>query len=352
MTRPRILFLDEDHVVRVLRLLLSNAEDDPSVRAFFAPEEVDLAALLAAAAGLRQGDGAAIGQGVHFGDADAIIFRRGSIDAALIAKHPRLRLIQRFGERPEGIDLAAAAAHGVKVSCLPRPTINYTAEHVILLMLALGKRLLQGDRAVREGSGSATPTVGRDGAYNWAGLVGATGLHGKTLGIVGMGEVGILVAKLARAFGMNVLYHNRTRVAPAIEQAIGAVFAPLSELLECADHVSLNAANLPQNARMANAAFFSVMRRSAFFINTSRGRLVDEDALYVALERGVIAGAALDVHAVEPRPAGDRFAALPNVILTPHLGGGARSGVLAEFAVIVHNCHAALRGEPVLHEKR
>ncbi len=351
MTPPRILFLDDDHVVRVLRLLLSNAEDDPSVRAFFAPEEVDLAPLLTAAAGLRQGDGAVIGQGAHFQDADAIIFRRGTIDAALIAKHARLRLIQRFGERPEGIDLAAAAARGVKVSCLPRPSINYTAEHAILLMLALGKRLLQGDRAVREGGGSGPPATGPDGAYNWAGLAGATGLHGKILGIVGMGEVGTLVAKLARAFGMTVLYHNRTRVAPAIEQAIGAVFTPFPELLACADHVSLNAANLPENAGMANAAFFSAMRRSAFFINTSRGRLVDEDALYRALKGGMIAGAALDVHATEPRPAGDRFAALPNVILTPHVGGGARSGLLAEFAVIVHNCHAALRGGPVLHEQ-
>src|SRR5574340_536650 len=153
MTRPpRILFLDDDHVMRALRLLLSNGEHDPSARAFFAPEKVDFEPFMAAAAGLHHGDGAAIGQGPHFEDADAIIFRRGTIDAALMEKHPRLRLIQRLGERSEGIDLAAAAARGVKVSCLPRPSMNYTAEHVILLMLALGKRLLEGDRAVREGT--------------------------------------------------------------------------------------------------------------------------------------------------------------------------------------------------------
>ena len=137
-----------------------------------------------------------------------------------------------------------------------------------------------------------------------------------------------------------------------IEIAIGAKFAPIAEVLARSDHVSLSASNVPENAGLANAAFFSAMRRSAFFVNTSRGKLVDEDALYDALEKGVIAGAGLDVHAVEPRPAADRFAGLPNVILTPHVGGGARSGLLEEFAVIARNCHAAFRGEPVLHELR
>jgi phosphoglycerate dehydrogenase-like enzyme len=94
------------------------------------------------------------------------------------------------------------------------------------------------------------------------------------------------------------------------------------------------------------------MRPSAFFINTSRGRLVDEDALYEALKAGTIAGAGLDVHAVEPRPAGERFAALQNVVLTPHVAGGAKGGLLDEFEVVIRNCHAALRGEPALHEVR
>ena len=350
---PRILFLDDDPVVRVLRMVLSNAEHDPWIRDYFAPEKVDFSPLVAAATGLRRSEHAVIGLGAQFEDATAIIFRRGTVNAELIARHPRLRLIQRLGERPEGIDLAAAAARGVRVSCLPRPTLNYTAEHVILLMLALAKQLLIADHAVREGSPNAAKVPGAEGStYNWVGLAGATGLHGKTLGIVGMGEVGTLVARLARAFGMNVLYTNRRRSAPEIEIAIGAKFAPIAELLARSDHVSLSASNVPENAGLANAAFFSAMRRSAFFVNTSRGKLVDEDALYDALEKGVIAGAGLDVHAVEPRPAADRFAALPNVILTPHVGGGARSGLLEEFAVIARNCHAALRGEPVLHELR
>lgn len=351
--RPRILFLDDDPVVRVLRMVLSNAERDPWLHDYFAPEEVNFAPLIAAAAGLRRSDGAVIGLGADFEDATAIIFRRGAIDAALLARHPRLQLIQRLGERPEGIDLAAARAGGVRVSCLPRPTLNYTAEHVILLMLALAKQLLAADRAVREGSPDAAKAAGVEGsAYNWVGLPGATGLHGKTLGIVGLGEVGTLVARLARAFGMNVLYTKRRPAAPEVETAVGAKFAPLQELLGRSDHVSLNASNVPENSGLANAAFFSAMRPSAFFINTSRGRLVNEDDLYIALTKGIIAGAALDVHAVEPRPARDRFAALSNVILTPHVGGGAKSGLLDEFAVIARNCRAAFAAEPLRHEVR
>jgi lactate dehydrogenase-like 2-hydroxyacid dehydrogenase len=124
----------------------------------------------------------------------------------------------------------------------------------------------------------------------------------------------------------------------------------LGDLLGRSDFVSLNISNVPENAGYANRAFFAAMRRTAFFVNTSRGRLVDDDALYEALKTGMIAGAGLDVHAVEPRPAGDRYASLPNVVLTPHFGGGAKSGLIDEYNVIVRNCHAAMRGEAPLHE--
>jgi phosphoglycerate dehydrogenase-like enzyme len=101
---------------------------------------------------------------------------------------------------------------------------------------------------------------------------------------------------------------------------------------------------------MAGEAFFGAMKRPAYFINTSRGRLVNEAALYQALTAGVIAGAGLDVHSMEPRPAGDRLAALENVLLTPHYAGGAKSGLLAELETIIRNCQAALKGGSIVHE--
>lgn len=351
---PRIFFLDDDPVIRVLRMVLSGAEHDPWICNYFAPEKVDPSRLVNAAKGLRRSDGAvvALASDGKFEDATVILFRRGEVNRELIARHPNLKLIQRLGERSQDIDLKAAAERRVRVSCLPRRTLHYTAEHCILLMLALAKRLLASDRAVREGT-SAAAGLGELGGvvYNWTGM-DASGLYGKTLGIVGMGEVGLLTARLARAFGMSILYTKRSRATPEQEAATGASFVPLGELLGRSDFVSLNVSNIPENEGFANRSLFAAMRPSAFFINTSRGRLVDEDALYDTLKAGKIAGAGIDVHASEPRPAGDRFAALQNVVLTPHVAGGAKIGLLDEFEVAVRNCHAVLRGEPPLHEVR
>lgn len=351
---PRILFLDDDPVIRVLRIVLSGGESDVWIRDYFAPEVVDTSKLTRAAQGLRKMDGAEIilaGDGAR-DDADIILFRRGEVTEHLLARHPRLKLVQRLGERSQDIDLAMAAARGVRVSCLPRRTLHYTAEHAILLILALAKRLLEADRMVREGVPGAAAGAAGGVAYNWAAITQASGLSGKTLGVVGMGEVGLLVARLARAFGMNILYTKRSRATPEQEAATGARFASLGDLLPQADFVVLTASNTPENTGLANRAFFAAMRQTAFFVNISRGWLVDEDALYNAVSNGSIAGAGLDVHAAEPRPPHDRFSRLPNVILTPHFAGGAKGGLLDEFEVVVRNCHAALKGEPLVHEVR
>jgi phosphoglycerate dehydrogenase-like enzyme len=125
---------------------------------------------------------------------------------------------------------------------------------------------------------------------------------------------------------------------------------PQAQLLAESDFVSLHANNLPENRGLLGAKIFAQMKPSAFLINTSRGRMVDEDALYDALTKGTIAGAGLDVHAEEPRPAPDRFAALRNVILTPHLAGGSRQGILHEIEEILDNCRAVLAGQPIKHQ--
>lgn len=346
--RPRILFLDDDHVLKLFRMLLRNEEAQPSFAAWFAPERVDLHDVLPAMQGLRHGDGALAGLGSEEpqlqADADAIVFRRGVVDEAMLAKHPRLRIIARLGERPEGIALDSARHRGVRVVCMPRATLRYTAEHALLLMLAGAKRLLQADAAVRNGALDRDGKVAAAGAvaYNWVGLGDATGLHGRTLGIVGLGEVGSLVAQLARAFGMTVLYTKPRRASAAQEEALGVQYAALPELLRAADFVSLHAPNVPETQGLANREFFDAMKRGAFFANTSRGALVQEDALYEALASGHLGGAGLDVHAMEPRPPGDRFLALANVVLSPHLAGGARSGVLREFAAMATQMRDAL----------
>jgi phosphoglycerate dehydrogenase-like enzyme len=265
--------------------------------------------------------------------------------------NPKLKLIQRIGARADAIDLEAAAERGILVSCVPRATLQLTAEHAILMMLALSKRLLEADDAVRKDRWDRDRVHPDHGvAYNWAGIGDIGGLFGKTLGIIGLGEVGSIAAGMARGFAMRVLYCNRNRLPEAQEARLGVEYSALDRLLAESDFVSLHATNLPANRGLIDGRTFAGMKRSAFFVNTARGPIVDEAALYDALTTGMIAGAGLDVHVVEPRPMPDRLAALPNVILTPHIAGGSRKGVLVEIEAILDNCRAVLAGRPITHQ--
>ena len=342
-----IVFLDDDPVIRIARLVLVDASNDGWIREYFAPEVVDLGVLTEATRGIRASDGTCVELSADPRDADVIVFRRGRVDANVLDANPNLRLVQRFGERPDGVDLVEARRRGIAVSCIPRRTLRYTAEHAILLMLALGKRLLEADRIVRTGDYDRSRVRAIDDvAANWPGMQSIEGLDGKTLGILGLGEVGTLVARFARAFGMHVLYTKRTRADVAEECQLGVEYAPRDELLARADFVSVHAANLPENTNLVGAEMFNAMRPAAFLVNTSRGRLVNEDALYDALVSARIAGAGLDVHRIEPRSVPDRLGALPNVIMTPHFAGGPRSGVLGELRLVLENCRAAAAGTP------
>jgi phosphoglycerate dehydrogenase-like enzyme len=352
----QIAILDDDHVIRLTRYAISGPGEITSAwaREFFMPEEVDPARVYALGDGLHESDGvslipmAAKADLRKGSDASLLIFRRGTIDAALMDANPNLKLIQRIGARADAIDLVAAAERNIPVSCVPRRVLQYTAEHAILMMLALGKRLIEADDAVRKARWDRDRVrPDHNVAYNWAGIADIGGLFGKTLGIIGLGEVGSLAAGMARGFGMRVLYCNRNRLPAEQEAGLGVEFAPIGTLLAQSDFVSLHATNIPDNRGLIGADTFAAMKRSAYFINTARGPIVDEDALYEALTRGTIAGAGLDVHMVEPRPVPDKFAALRNVILTPHIAGGSRQGLILEIGAILDNCRAVLAGRPI-----
>ncbi len=356
--KTTITVLDDDHITRLVRYAIAGATQIPETwaRDFFLPEEVDHTQVYAAGKGLHPQDGIELlpmspSVDARKGtEASILIFRRGVIDAALMDANPHLKLIQRIGERADSVDLAAASARSIAVSCLPRPSLQYTAEHAILLMLALTKRLIEADADVREDRWDRARVHPENGvAYNWAGLANLAGLYGKTVGIVGLGEVGAITAKMAQGFGARVVYCNRNRLAPEREQALGVEYRPLNGLLAESDFVSLHASNLPENKGVMDASVFAQMKPSAFFINTSRGRMVDEGALANALRKGVIAGAGLDVHATEPRPAPNIFAGMRNVIMTPHIAGGSRQGIIAEVSIVLDNCRAILRGGEIRH---
>lgn len=347
---PTVAFLDRDHILELTRLLLTRpgADERDWLRAFFAPEEVDVDELLTLGSALRDERGARVvgpePDAATLADASVLIFRRGAVTRETIEAAPSLRLIQRLGGSPAPIDLEAARQHGVSVSCLPRRSLALTAEHTLTLTLTLAKRVLAADRAVRAWDGEGATEPGAV-SYNWVGLPDVVGLQGATLGLIGLGEVAVLVAERARALGMRVLYTTRTRRPAEEERALGVEFRTLDELLDESRFVSVH---VPANAAtqgMIGREQFARMAPDAYFVNTSRGGIVDEDALYDALAQGRIAGAALDVHDAEPRSADDRFCRLANTILTPHVGSGSSLRVvLDELAAIYANAAAVLDG--------
>src|SRR4051812_35671644 len=354
-----IAILDDDHVIRLTRYAISGPGEITMdwAREFFMPEEMDPAQVHALGRGLQESNGVSLVPmsaklDLRKGsEADILIFRRGAIDAAFMDTNPKLKLIQRLGARADAIDLAAARLRGILVSCVPRATLQLTAEHAILLMMALGKRLLQADDAVRKDRWDRDRVrPDHNVAYNWAGISDIGGLFGKTVGIVGLGEVGSLAAGMARAFGTRVLYCNRNRLVGAQEEKLDVEYAPINRLLAESDFVSLHATNIPENRGLIGAETFAKMKPTAYFINTARGPIMDEDALYDALTSGTIAGAGLDVHTIEPRPQPDELATLHNAILTPHIAGGSRKGVLEEIAVILSNARAVLAGKPIQYQ--
>ena len=355
----QIAILDDDHVIRLTRYAIAGPGEITTdwAREFFMPEDVDPTRVYALGNGLHASEGVSLIPMTAKLDprkgsnATILIFRRGSIDAALMDANPKLKLIQRIGARPDAIDLAAAGKRNIAVSCVPRATLQLTAEHAVLLMLALGKKLLEADDTVRKDRWDRDRVhPDHNVAYNWAGISGIGGLFGKTVGIIGLGEVGSLAAGMARAFGTRVLYCNRNRLPDAQEEKLGVEYAPIDRLLAESDFVSLHATNIPENRGLIGAETFAKMKPTAYFINTARGPIVDEDALHDSLTRGTIAGAGLDVHTIEPRPQPDRLATLRNVILTPHIAGGSRKGVLEEIGVILSNARAVLAGEPIQYQ--
>lgn len=234
----------------------------------------------------------------------------------LVEAGDRLGLIANFGAGIEHIDLATARARKVIVTNTPGVFTDDTADLTMMLILSVPRRIGEGSRLVRDGQ--------------WTGWAPSTLLGrcigGKRLGIVGMGRIGQAVAHRARAFGMEVVYHNRHRLPPSIETMLGARYEPeLDQLIAEADVLTLHCPGGKGTHHLLDTARLAAMKPTAFVINTARGDLIDEDALVLALQEGRIAGAGLDVYAREPK-VDPRLIALPNVITLPHMGSATLEG--------------------------
>lgn len=256
------------------------------------------------------------------------------IDADLLAAAPGLLAVSNMATGFDNVDVGAASAHLVLVTRTPGVLSETTADFAFALLLAAARRVVEGDRYTRSGrwrTWGPETLLGQD-------------VHGATLGIVGLGRIGAEVARRAKGFGMRVLYTSRER-KPAAEQDLGVEWRQLDDLLQESDFVSLHTALTPETRGLINARTLALMKPTALLINTGRGPLVDQAALYAACRDGVIAGAALDVTDPEPIAPGDPLLTLENVIVTPHIASAsvATRARMAEMAA--QNLLAALRGE-------
>ena len=255
--------------------------------------------------------------------------RVGAVEIA--AAGPELRAVVQVGRAPWAVDGAAAEAAGAAVHIVPHTGAIAVAEHAMALMLGVTRMLARGHAGVVDGdyrSMGREPirTDERTIAFNWLKLDGVQQLYGKTLGLVGLGDIGLEVARRARAFDMRVLYTKRRPLEAEHEVLAGVEWASMKTLLAQSDVLSLHAPHTPRTEGLLDAAAFRRMKPTAILVNTARGGLVDEDALVAALESGRLAGAGLDVFVDEPLPADHPLVGLETVLLSPHLGGGTGGG--------------------------
>jgi glyoxylate reductase len=256
------------------------------------------------------------------------------IDHEVIAANPRLRAVASMSITPDNIDVAAATARRIPVTVVPALAAESTADTHFALLLAVARRVAEGDQLVRSGI-----FPGSQANY----LLGS-GVHGKTIGLVGgRGRIGRAVAARARGFSMRILYCGPHPMEKVEEEALGATYVPFDRLLAEADFVSLHPRLTDETYHMVDARALALMKPTAFLINTARGAVVDEAALIEALTQKLIAGAGLDVFENEP-DINSTLAHLPNVTLTPHLGSAVFEVREAMANAVVDNIVALLEG--------
>ncbi len=263
------------------------------------------------------------------GDADALLcLLTDKIDAEVMDAGPKLKIISNYAVGYNNIDVTEATKRGIVVTNTPGVLTETTADLAWALLMAIARRVVDGDRFMREGK-----------FRGWAPmLMLGTDVYGKTLGIVGMGKIGQAVARRARGFGMKVLYYNRKR-KPEVEEELGAEYVSLEELMKRSDYISLHVPLTPETRNMLNREMLELMKPSAYLINSARGEVIDEPYLIEMLKKKRIRGAALDVFWGEPLNVNPELYGLDNVVLAPHMGSASletrtKMAVMAAQAII------------------
>ena len=258
------------------------------------------------------------------------------VDEELLdAAGAQLKVVSNYAVGFDNIDVPACTRRGIPVGNTPGVLTDTTADLAFALLMAVARRLTEGYDYVRAGRWKTWGPL----------LLLGPDVHGATLGVLGFGRIGRAVARRAGGFGMSVIYHDVARAAPEDEAELGARFVDLDELLRTSHFLTLHPNLTPETDHLLDRAAFGKMKRTAVVVNTSRGPVIDHEALYEALRDGVIAGAGLDVTEPEPLPADHPLLTLPNCLVVPHIASAspATRGRMAEMAAA--NLIAGIRGE-------
>ncbi|RSL30812.1 D-glycerate dehydrogenase [Salibacterium salarium] len=262
-----------------------------------------------------------------------------TIDASMLEQAKQLKVIATMAVGYNNIDVKAARNRNIRVAHTPDVLSETTADLTFTLLMATARRIPEGIDVIRNNEwGAWAPffLTGKD-------------IHHARLGVIGMGRIGELVAKRGIGFDMDIVYHNRSR-KPQTEKAIGASYVDMDELLKTSDYICVQTPYTEETHHLINRQAFQKMKNSAIFINTSRGAIVDENALYEALKNGEIQGAGLDVFENEPIRADHPLMSLPGVTALPHIGSASKQTRWKMAEMTANHILQGLRGEKIDHE--
>lgn len=284
------------------------------------------------------------------GDVVGVITQMEPVDAALLEKLSGAQVVLKMGRNHYNIDMEAARGRGLTLASSPRKGPNCVAELALTFIMSLSKDLIVSHDSVADGAyryRGIKPEITAQWkmAFHWMKNQRVHEVGGKTLGIIGMGEIGCELARRTSVLGMRNLYYKRTPLSEELERRFDAEYRDLDVLLAESDYVCVAVPHTPETERLIGAEQFAMMKETAFIVNIARGGIIDEDAMIDALSERRIAGAGLDVFTYEPLPEDSPLCELDNVILSPHIGGGSGTNRKLELGEALAEMQRILEGE-------
>jgi len=269
-----------------------------------------------------------------------ICFPYDRIDSDLIDIAKNLKVISTYSVGFDHIDTQYAKKKKIRVGYTPEVLTDATADLAFSLILDVLRRVSEGDRTIRSGKWRQIY-----GAYDYVG----TDLQGKTLGIFGLGRIGSTLAKRAKSFDMKIVYHNRKPISKNKEKSLGVKYVTLDKLITQSDVISIHVPHTKETDQLFDMKIFKKMKKSAFLINTARGKIVNEKDLIIALNKKIIAGAALDVYESEPISEKHPLTKIQNVVLAPHIGSSTKETRAKMAEITVKNLNLGINGKKPIY---